>query len=247
MQRMWYVASNLIFLSRLELHIELVTDPLKGLYFKLHGTHRPVAMKKQEIKRRKRVVPAVPGDGNTQAASSAAAYSPQQRATQTPMFESSVSPDPSTAIETSEDYRPEPRGPLAIDFTNYYSSANLSTNQTLLATPGGVPSPRKRSRSATMESEDAPPVPENTIPHRPNPISSILNHPSAQDINIDPALASVPRPSGGTSPRYGNGGLTASPAPNSARKEWLRRETEAMKQELARRQKELEELESQDG
>ncbi|KAF2834430.1 iron transporter biosynthesis regulating transcription factor, partial [Patellaria atrata CBS 101060] len=26
-----------------------------GLYYKLHGVHRPVAMKKQEIKRRKRV------------------------------------------------------------------------------------------------------------------------------------------------------------------------------------------------
>ncbi|KAF2459056.1 hypothetical protein BDY21DRAFT_200010 [Lineolata rhizophorae] len=30
-----------------------------GLYYKLHGVHRPVAMKKQEIKRRKRVVPAM--------------------------------------------------------------------------------------------------------------------------------------------------------------------------------------------
>ncbi|KAK7509029.1 uncharacterized protein IWZ02DRAFT_163663 [Phyllosticta citriasiana] len=31
-----------------------------GLYYKLHGVHRPVQMKKQEIKRRKRVVPAAP-------------------------------------------------------------------------------------------------------------------------------------------------------------------------------------------
>ncbi|PMD62857.1 uncharacterized protein K444DRAFT_642020 [Hyaloscypha bicolor E] len=32
-----------------------------GLYYKLHGVHRPVAMKKSVIKRRKRVVPAVQG------------------------------------------------------------------------------------------------------------------------------------------------------------------------------------------
>src|SRR2546423_15470131 len=31
-----------------------------GLYYKLHGSHRPVAMKKSTIKRRKRVVPAYP-------------------------------------------------------------------------------------------------------------------------------------------------------------------------------------------
>src|SRR2546423_10774202 len=31
-----------------------------GLYYKLHGSHRPVAMKKATIKRRKRVVPAYP-------------------------------------------------------------------------------------------------------------------------------------------------------------------------------------------
>ena len=204
-------------------------------------------MKKQEIKRRKRVVPAALGEGSTQPALSAAGYSPQQRATQTPVFEPSVSPDPSTAIETSEDYPPEPRGPLAIDFTNYYSNASLTTGLPLSTALVSAPSPRKRSRSATMESEGAPPASENAVAHRPNPISSILNHPTTQDSNIDPALSSVSRPPGRTSPLYGSGGLTASPAPNSARKEWLRRETEAMKQELARRQKELEELESLDG
>ena len=36
------------------------TDNTAGLYHKLHGSHRPVAMKKSTIKRRKRVVPAYP-------------------------------------------------------------------------------------------------------------------------------------------------------------------------------------------
>lgn len=35
---------------------------LKGLYYKLHGVHRPVTMKKSVIKRRKRVVPASQGN-----------------------------------------------------------------------------------------------------------------------------------------------------------------------------------------
>lgn len=39
--------------------VPLLTD--SGLYYKLHGVHRPVAMKKAIIKRRKRVVPAVQG------------------------------------------------------------------------------------------------------------------------------------------------------------------------------------------
>ena len=204
-------------------------------------------MKKQEIKRRKRVAPAAPGDGSTQATSSVASHSPQQRAAQTPVFESSVSPDPSTAIETSEDYPPEPRGPLAIDFTNYQSSASLGTSSQLSATtPHGAPSPRKRSRSATMESEaeGASAAPDSTIPHRTNPISSILNHPPTQDRNIDPALSNAARPPGGASPGYASGGPTPSPTATAARKEWLKRETELIKQELARRQKELEELES---
>jgi GATA-binding protein, other eukaryote len=36
-------------------------DHLSGLYYKLHGVYRPVAMKKSVIKRRKRVVPAAQG------------------------------------------------------------------------------------------------------------------------------------------------------------------------------------------
>jgi GATA-binding protein, other eukaryote len=38
-----------------------------GLYHKLHGSHRPTAMKKSTIKRRKRVVPAI-GDGTSEQA-----------------------------------------------------------------------------------------------------------------------------------------------------------------------------------
>lgn len=51
MQCLWWVAMTELIL----LPLSLTTT---GLYHKLHGVHRPVAMKKSVIKRRKRVVPA---------------------------------------------------------------------------------------------------------------------------------------------------------------------------------------------
>ena len=208
-----------------------------GLYYKLHGTHRPVAMKKQEIKRRKRVVPA--GDTGSQATPSVADYSPPQRPSQTPAFEHSVSPDPSTAIESREDYTPEPpRGPIAVDFTHYYGNASVTSNPATLVPnmQPNAPSPRKRSRSATMDPEET----ANSMPHRPNAISSILNPSQADtDANIDPLLSVPLRPSAGTSPNPG-----MSQEEKAARRERLKREAEAMRLELERRQKELDELEN---
>jgi GATA-binding protein len=193
-------------------------------------------MKKQEIKRRKRVVPA--GDTGSQAAPSVADYSPPQRPSQTPAFEHSVSPDPSTALDSREDHTPEPRGPIAVDFTHYYGNASVTSNPATLVlnTQPNAPSPRKRSRSATMDPEET----ANPVPHRPNAISSILN-PSQADLNanIDPSLSVPLRPSAGSSPNPG-----ISQEEKAARRERLRKEAEAMRQELERRQKELDELEN---
>ncbi|KAF2829318.1 hypothetical protein CC86DRAFT_437087 [Ophiobolus disseminans] len=213
-----------------------------GLYYKLHNTHRPVAMKKQEIKRRKRVAPA--GDTGSQVAPSVADYSPPQRGLDTPAFEHSASPDPSVAIESREEYTPEPKGPLAIDFTHYYGgSAAVTSHPGNLPTPSNTqpnaPSPRKRSRSATsMDQEVTPSLPAHPVPHRPNAISSILN-PRTEDSNIDPSLAPPPRMSGGPSPNP-----SLSQEDKLARRERLRREAEVMRQELERRQKELDDLEN---
>lgn len=198
-------------------------------------------MKKQEIKRRKRVVPA--GDTSSQAPASVAAYSPPQRASETPAFENSVSPDPTTSLETREDFTPEPRGPIAVDFTHYYGSASVTSHPTVpLATPNmqpTAPSPRKRSRSATLETDELSSVPTNPVPHRPNAISSILNPPGAEDSNIDPSLSVPLRPSGGPSPSP-----SMSQEDKIMRRERLKKEADAMRQELERRQKELEDLEN---
>lgn len=187
-------------------------------------------MKKQEIKRRKRVVPA--GDASSQAAPSVANYSPPQRLSQTPALDGSASPDP---IPSREEYTPEPRGPLAVDFTHYKNN-KLSVTSNPSVQPG-APSPRKRSLSATMDPEELATKAANPAPHRPNAISSILNHPRTGESNIDPFLTVPLRPSGGSSPNP-----TATQEDKKARRERLLREQEAAKREQERITAELAEL-----
>jgi len=88
-----------------------------------------------------------------------------------------------------------------------------------------------------VDREPAPSVPVNPVPHRPNAISSILN-PRTEESNIDPSLSPLPRGSGGPSPNP-----AMSQEDKVARKERLRREADVMRQELERRQRELEDLE----
>ncbi|KAF3039485.1 putative electron transfer flavoprotein subunit [Didymella heteroderae] len=185
-------------------------------------------MKKQEIKRRKRVVPA--GDNTSQAAPSVANYSPPQRSSQTPALDGSASPDP---IPSREDFTPEPRGPLAVDFTHYGNNRlNITSNPSVQP---GAPSPRKRSLSATMDPDELPTKAATPAPHRPNAISSILNHPRAEESNIDPSLSVPLRPSGGSSPNP-----TATQEDKQARRERLIREQEVAKRkaEAAKREEE---------
>ncbi|KAF1964637.1 hypothetical protein BU23DRAFT_491929 [Bimuria novae-zelandiae CBS 107.79] len=198
-----------------------------GLYYKLHGSHRPVEMKKQEIKRRKRIIPA---DGTSTQVPSIPNYSPQPRATQTPAFEHSVSPDPSTAIESSE-LPPGLRAPVPVDFTNYQGNAAHLGPPSPSASYVGAPSPRKRSLSATLDPEEKATTPAL---HRSNPISSILNPTAAQHTNIDPSLSSLSQLSVDST--------SAAQEDKAARKERLKREAEFMRQELARREQELQEL-----
>ncbi|KAG9202946.1 putative electron transfer flavoprotein subunit [Epicoccum nigrum] len=186
-------------------------------------------MKKQEIKRRKRVVPA--GETSSQAAPSVANYSPPLRTSQTPT--GSASPDP---IESREQYTPEPRGPLAVDFTHYRDTNKLNVTSIPSAHPG-APSPRKRSLSATMDLEELPAKAVTPAPHRPNAISSILNHPRSEESNIDPSLSVPLRPSGGSSPNP-----TATQEDKAARRERLIREQEAVRKEQQRIAAELAEL-----
>jgi len=67
-----------------------------GLYYKLHGVHRPVTMKKSIIKRRKRVIPA-PGAHDSETAGSERAESPLSEP-EAPKERGSVNPDGSVNL-----------------------------------------------------------------------------------------------------------------------------------------------------
>ncbi|OAL32488.1 hypothetical protein AYO22_00510 [Fonsecaea multimorphosa] len=89
-----------------------------GLYHKLHGSHRPVQMKKSTIKRRKRVVPAYPD-----VIKPGVTTSQQQQ---------SVSPEPSRPASSREpilvDNPPWPkrkRDPPTVDYTGYVPQTHV--------------------------------------------------------------------------------------------------------------------------
>lgn len=204
-------------------------------------------MKKQEIKRRKRVVPAPPD----------MAYSPSQATQGTPRgFDSSVSPDPSASLpEPSEPYaNPQAShtyGPLPVDFTNFHHSSSSSAanpRATYQQQPSpSAPSPRKRSMSALEEdvatpmsfSTNAPPSSTNgqtpAPANRANSISAILNPSTARqtqmaDASIDPNLGAIGRPG---------------EVERAKRKDKLRQEAEAMREALRRTEMELESMEGE--
>jgi len=254
-------------------------------------------MKKQEIKRRKRVVPAVPDPSSSQQ-QPPLNYSPHQPHQPTPRsFDSSVSPDPSTALSDPIDSYPSTTaaaaaggpashrayGPPAVDFTNFYQPAPSSSAAAAYAhqqTPTQHqqqpspqdPSPRKRSLSVA-EADDAAAA---TAPaaaaangqpgNRTSSISSILNPTGARqaslDAAIDPSLAALGRGGSGSSSGGGGGGaggaVGAAPVAlmgsgvgeredKARRKERLRVEAEAMRENLRRMERELESLDADEG
>ncbi|OCT44982.1 GATA factor SREP [Cladophialophora carrionii] len=87
-----------------------------GLYHKLHGSHRPVQMKKSTIKRRKRVVPAYP-DAPRPATQQPASASPEPTASAAE--EHQVSSDSSPALKRR-------RQPPTVDYTGYVPQSSLS-------------------------------------------------------------------------------------------------------------------------
>ncbi|KAL9089437.1 MAG: hypothetical protein Q9165_005758 [Trypethelium subeluteriae] len=112
-----------------------------GLYHKLHGRHRPVGMKKGEIKRRKRVVPAV---------------ADQTQATMSTSPESHPSPlqqdDDRTDDNQIQDHRqPRQHFPPAVDFTGSFVSRQRHENEA---------HSRKRSFSIS-ENDGATPEPSS--------------------------------------------------------------------------------------
>ena len=112
-----------------------------GLYHKLHGSHRPVQMKKSTIKRRKRVVPAFP--------------------------DIAAAPPPRPDSPSAEPQIRPPRPPLSVDFSGYIpevareESVSVETRKRSLSTVNSIdeakldPALVEASRRSADESQRA--------------------------------------------------------------------------------------------
>ena len=191
---------------------------LAGLYHKLHGVHRPVAMKKSTIKRRKRVVPFLHDPSQTPDRSShsvATSASPEQSPQTLPDQHSPppylLSPDSSALDDRPREQLERLRfDPLPVDFTDYRASLHnvhegnqQSSNEVLPQAPASgtrdatdQPSAsvggRKRSLS-TAEGTHEELQQRRTSTNRLSSISSILNPPQpqesvAENLPLDPSL-----------------------------------------------------------
>lgn len=131
-----------------------------GLYHKLHGSSRPVQMKKSTIKRRKRVVPSY-GDGLSSQPSGTYTNSPDH-----PMADSMEQ----TRSANTENAATRQRPPPTVDFTGYRPEHR---NQTSPATC-----------AEDTDREDIP----HTTERDDDKVRQVLVAAAAQGMQLDPAL-----------------------------------------------------------
>ncbi|EGD88826.1 hypothetical protein H112_03745 [Trichophyton rubrum D6] len=210
-----------------------------GLYYRLHGSHRPVAMKKTVIKRRKRVVPALrdrsPGAGSSDNSSVSPELHSASLATSNAdsnAYPSSENGGPSYGAAQFPHSAPPP-----IDFTGYYSKPTQSTSSPGLNTLiNHSPNTKKRTHSESTSTESAPPATRiqsdiSASAHLPpiypasarglpnsgrlSSISSLLNHtdPSFTESHVDSALGSNPPARSQTQTQPQPGSRSYSPNP----------------------------------
>ncbi|CAL3967320.1 unnamed protein product [Diplocarpon coronariae] len=240
-----------------------------GLYHKLHGVHRPVAMKKSVIKRRKRVVPATHGPPATDPTASPDSdhASPPGEAPR-----GSINPDGSVNLGLrlrdgpGRSLLPEPvqssRGlsdltayshtqPSPHDLSDSLNNGNRLPPMTCYPAPArdrpsvsphSFLSPsRKRSFSATaMEAPPLPPISERAPPStQPKRLSSINSI-------LNPGSEDRGERAYSRSPNLGlgnGGGGGDVERAKGERREMLQREAERMREELRAKERELEEME----
>jgi hypothetical protein len=210
-----------------------------GLYYKLHGAHRPVQMKKSEIKRRKRVVPMT---GNT------IEHIPQAHndAASDVDMSSSVYSDHDRTSPSGSDTFPRTAGlPIPVDFTSSFRNTR-PTAQREQDDPSHSHdgSNRKRSFSASAE--------ENHH-NSNNRHESETSYPHPQDVVMHDAPSDNARPYAGGGTGGGESEISIrallssdnnnhdTPSKESRRLE-LKREAERMRQALLEKEREIAEL-----
>ncbi|KAL2024030.1 hypothetical protein VTK56DRAFT_265 [Thermocarpiscus australiensis] len=176
-----------------------------GLYYKLHGVHRPVAMKKSVIKRRKRVIPAAGGGQEAENGASERADSPSSE-TETPKERGTVNPDgsvnlgirprqepprtlvPETLLRQNRQASPLPSS----DLGQYHSSHSSQphripdslTDENRLAPITSIPMPNDRQSSLSPASF--------LSPSRKRSFSAAdMDHPGQKDPDPPKRLSSI--------------------------------------------------------
>ncbi|KAI5804992.1 hypothetical protein EDC01DRAFT_626895 [Geopyxis carbonaria] len=141
-----------------------------GLYHKLHGVHRPEAMKKTIIKRRKRVVP--PANGNFTQSPAALAATPQAMQLQQAPEQQQDGGDVNVEMTTVQ----QRQVPPPVDFTHTFRNSHPTTT-VAVGIEQAQSHTRKRSLSS-FEGDDARQI---------QSIRSLLNN-TGIDVPIEPSL-----------------------------------------------------------
>ncbi|XP_044722088.1 GATA zinc finger domain-containing protein [Hirsutella rhossiliensis] len=204
-----------------------------GLYYKLHGVHRPVTMKKATIKRRKRVIPASQEEEQDESAESVGARSQGQtpeRGTENedgsinlglrrrPDHPLTIEPEPprggprNVPSPPNDDNRLPPMSSMA---------AVVSDRQSSLSPASFLSSRRKRSFSATETDAGSATDSGHDNAKRISSIKSILNPPMSHDgpisrpssVDRDYTLPPLRGSSSGLAP---NGSPVSAPTANPA-------------------------------
>ncbi|QDS73307.1 hypothetical protein FKW77_005971 [Venturia effusa] len=228
-------------------HLINLINPLAGLYFKLHGRHRPSGMKKGEIKRRKRVIPAM----SSQAGEDPVMTNEQQ---------SSASPDPPQSHPQQlnlphHDRPPNTRGqehllepptssygPPPVDFTSYSSSQITQRDPAVVIFPSVNTSSEARNnkkRTLSAANRDMPqPEGSSQAP------STTASSRSPGEAAIDPSLSTYASGSSGSHGQSTNGDTRSET--REEKKLRMQRQREAMAAELKRMDEDLQAMEDGD-
>ena len=181
----------------------------------MHGHHRPVQMKKAEIKRRKRVVPnnLMPDDHSSVYTAETAEEERQSIPphTEAPSPSFSQNPDEKLDIRLAG-------GPIPVDYTDMFRARKQTAGGDSQLSPSN---PRKRSFSAAADDQPSEPYPHA---QNANPTS---------DANIDPALPTQNQPPSSESSRAND---------KDARRALLQAEADKMLQMLQENQRKLQAL-----
>ncbi|KAF7513084.1 hypothetical protein GJ744_011350 [Endocarpon pusillum] len=223
-----------------------------GLYHKLHGAHRPTAMKKSTIKRRKRVVPAS-GDGSQEAALRSndarnATSSPGSPylAPSLPVHLERRPPQHRRARPKStsngEGQQPSPEGgdfpertvsrsPPTIDFTGYKpTSASASA-----VNSNGLDSSRKRQLSLSDASAE-----HHLANGHKNDTDSESSKTTVDEMQLEPSLRRAKSPA--TTTEQTHTPTADGESYKAERKVQLQREIDGIREALRMRERELEGL-----